>query len=322
MLRIPDDNKPEGEWESFKERQTWEYYYRLLRDLQKNNPEQFRKQIIVVVSQRPQPGGVPQPGDGEGKGEEGEKGEGRLTMDDHSHWDDEDADSADIQEEVIKQTLQQAFVKAQQHETTMHGYMPGELIDRIQELLREKSVPFERIFRRFVGRHMTTSQRPTMIRLSRRRGVPPGKTRVRGLKVLWAQDDSGSVPAEGRALCRSELWHANQDSNVTIFFQRFTHGLVGPLLNLDEVDFKEVQKEYCGGTEFQAICDLAVELDVDLLLIGTDGHAPTPVQPKVPVGWILTHDGEEHPWGMTIRLPTVEEIKKGYKAKVTRWLAT
>lgn len=350
MLRIPDDDKPEEEWESFKERQTWEYYYRLLRDMQDNNPEQFQKQVVTVVMGRPQSGapqpgggGEPQegegdpsigkgeqgvPGEGEGEGEgDGEKGEedgeghGRLTMDDHSHWNDAEADSQDIQEEVIKQTIKQAFAKAENADTKMHGYMPGELIARIQELLREKSVPFERVFRRFVGRHMTTTQRPTMIRMSRRRGVPPGKTQERTLRILWAQDDSGSVAPEARALCRSELWHAIQDTNVAVYFQRFTYGLAGPLLDLRQVDFKEARKEYNGGTDFQAVCDQADELDVDLLLIATDGFAPTPKKPKAPMGWILTHDGQAHDFGMIIRLPTVADIKKGYKAKIERWMA-
>jgi predicted metal-dependent peptidase len=336
MLRIPDDDKPEEEWATFKERQTWDYYYRLLKDMEENFPQQFQQQVVMVAMGRPQ-SGPPQAGGGkgeqqegedgekqEGKGEKGEdegKGHGRLTMDDHSHWNDGEADSPDIQEEVIKQTVKQAFTKAESAETSMHGYMSGELIARIQELLREKSVPFERVFRRFVGRHMTTTQRPTMIRVSRRRKVPPGKTTEKTLRILWAQDDSGSVPPEARALCRSELWHAIQDTNVEVLFQRFTYGLAGPLLDLRKVDFKEAQREYDGGTDFQAVCDLAEELDVDLLLIATDGFAPTPKKPKVPMGWILTHDGREHPWGMVIRLPTVADIKKGYKAKIERWMA-
>jgi predicted metal-dependent peptidase len=336
MLRIPDDDKPEEEWESFKERQTWEYYNRLLRDMEDNSPEQFQKQVVMVVMGRPQSGppqpgsgGEPQEGEGEGETEDGEgdgdgdekEGQGRLTMDDHSRWNDEEADSQDIQEEVIKQTIKQAFAKAENADTKMNGYMPSELINRIQELLREKSVPFERVFRRFVGRHLTTTQRPTMIRMSRRRGVPPGKTQERTLRILWAQDDSGSVAPEARALCRSELWHAIQDTNVEVYFQRFTYGLAGPLLNLRQVDFKEARKEYDGGTDFQAVCDLADELDVDLLHIATDGFAGTPKKPKAPMGWILTHNGQEHPFGMVIRLPTVADIKKGYKAKIERWMA-
>jgi predicted metal-dependent peptidase len=284
-------------------------------------------------------------GEGEGKGEPNKDGKGKptqpgpgknpfdggmpdlpgqrnpYTKDDHRPWDLEEMDSAEIQQEVIKHTVKQAYNKADNHaDSDMRGYMAPELLDRIQEMMKTKSVPFQTIFRTLVARHIKVGRRPTMIKLSRRRKCPPGNTFQRSLKILWAQDDSGSVRPEERALCRSELWHANQSTNVTIHFQRFTYGLAGPLLNLDEVPFKKALEEYDGGTDFQAVCDLADELDVDLLLIGTDGHAPTPRKPRTPVGWILTHDGKEHEWGMIIRMPSVADIKSGHKAVVERWL--
>lgn len=347
MLRIPDNNLPEDKWESFKERQTWEYYFQLLKQMRDQFPQQFQKQVINIVIGRPQssmPGGGDgdgQDGDGGEKQEDGGKGQEQgqgpggdgqqqllaaigdrdpLTRDDHRGWLLEDSDNADIQDEIVRQTVRQAYDKAEHSKTQMRGYMSPEMINRIQELIKAKSVPFERIFRAFIGSFLKVGKRHTMVKLSRRRKVPPGHTFERQTRILWAQDDSGSVPPAARALCRSELWHANQDSNVTIFFQRFTYGLAGPLLNLDEVDFKEARKEYDGGTDFQAVCDLADKLGVDLLLIATDGYAPTPRKPRTPVGWILTNDGRDHEWGITIRMPTIEDIEKGRKAVIERWL--
>lgn len=298
-LRIPNEDVPEDQWPSFPERATWETYFKLLRDMREQHPEQFKKQVVVVMGGRPD-------------------GSDSLTRDEHGPW--SESDPREIMDEVVRQTVRAAYNKAETASTKMHGYMNSALINRIQELMRTKSVPFERVFRAFVGTHVKVGKRASMIKLSRRRRLPPGRTFERNLRVLWAQDDSGSVPPEARALCRSELWHANQDSNTTILFQRFTVDLAGPLLNLDEVNFKEVQKEYDGGTSFQDVCDLADDLGVDLLLIATDGYAPTPRKPRTPVGWILTSDGKPHPWGMTIRMPTVAEIKLGHKAAIERWM--
>lgn len=332
MMRIPDDTKPPEEWTNVPERQTWRYYFDLLRDLRKNHPQQFQQQVVAVVTGRPGGDNHGQGGDcdGDGDGQDGQGGEDgnggggqRLTLDDHSAWDGVTKDEADANTEVVKQTVRQAMNRAENTPGgRMAGYMNGALIDQLRELVREKSVPFERVFRRFTGSHMKMSRRPTMAKLSRRRGVPPGLTRDRALKILWAQDDSGSVPFEARALCRGELWNANRNENTTILFQRFTHGLSGPMLNLDDVPFEKVMEQYNGGTDFQAVCDLADREGVDLLLIATDGYAPTPNKPRVPVGWIITHGGRTHPWGMTIRLPPVEEIKQGRKATIERWSAT
>lgn len=321
MMRIPDPNKPPEKWENVPERRSWRYYFELLRELRGNHPQQFQQQVIAIVGGRPGADGRGGEGDEDGEGEGGDQ-QPRLTMDDHSGWDNADKDEADGNEEVVRQAVRQAMNRAESKGGTMAGYMNGELIDKLRELTREKTVPFERIFRRFVGSHTKMSRRPTMAKISRRRKVPPGLTRDRALRILWAQDDSGSVPVEARALCRGELWNANRDENTTILFQRFTYGLSGPLLNLDEVPFEKVMHQANGGTDFQAVCDQADELGVDLLIIATDGYAPTPRKPRTPVGWVLTNCGQEHPWGMTIRLPTVEEIRRGRKAVVERWSTT
>jgi predicted metal-dependent peptidase len=202
----------------------------------------------------------------------------------------------------------------------MRGYIKGALADMIEARLKERSVPFERIVRAFVGGHLKIGHKSTPMRPSRRRHIPPGHTFARGLDILYACDDSGSMANEEVALGRSEMHHLTMISGVRVRFQRFCCGLVGELVDLDQADFSTVLQRGNGGTDFNAIIDLAHEIKPDLLLIMTDGQAPTPERrPPCPVGWILTHDGTSHPWGTLIRLPTVEDIRRGYRAVIERW---
>ena len=300
---IPNDLLP-VDGEDVEERQSWEYYYKLL---------------LKVMPPPPQGGGGGggTGKDGQGQGE-GEKKLAQGQMDDHDGW--ADSDSADVQREVVKQTIAVAYQRAQRKGGSMRGYMPGELVDMIEELLKDKSVPFERLFRAFVGSRLKVGRKPTLMRLSRRRHVPPGNTLTRTLRLIWYQDDSGSMGMEECALCRSELHNALRFGNVHILFQRFCYGLVGDLVDLERADFKSCLKRATGGTDFDAVIDHAHEQKPDLIIIATDGEAPTPTRkPPCPMAWVLTNDGTAHPWGTIIRMPTIEEIKNGYKAVIERW---
>ena len=119
---------------------------------------------------------------------------------------------------------------------------------------------------------------------------------------------------------RSEMVHLHRMTGVQVLFQRFTCGLTGELLDLDEVHFSKAMTRADGGTEFNEVIELAHKVKPDVLLIATDGRAPTPNnKPPCPMAWILTNGGQTHPWGMIIRLPTIDDIRNGYKAVVERW---
>ena len=239
-------------------------------------------------------------------------------------WDKQDwsaCDNADIQGEVIRQAVGHALRKAEGDDRhPIRGYMPGALVDRLRDLLKTRAVPFERLFRAYVGSRIKMGRRPTVMRPSRRRNVPPGHTFVRHLRVVWYQDDSGSMAGEELALCRGECYNATLQSGVTILFQRFCHGLVGPLVDLDQASFSQCMDTATGGTSFEPIIDHAHDIRPDLVLVATDGGAPTPSrQPPCPIAWLLTHDGDAPEWGTIIRLPSIPDIKRGYRAVIERW---
>lgn len=338
-LRIPVDGVPEDKWQSFPERATWETYRDLLRQMRDQFPQQYQKQVILVVGQRPRSDA--QMGDGDGSGGEGrEDGDGKGTrdvdgdpmdgngaggrqdgtVDDHRAWIMNDSDESDTIEDVVKYALRESYLKDEANGGRMRGYMHGDVVAMIEEKIREKAVPFERILRKFVGSHIKVGRKPCMIRLSRRRKVPPGNTFQRQLLILWARDTSGSMSDEELILAYNELHGLAQSSNVRVMAQDFDHGLQGELIDLNAFSLDKAREvKGRGGTDFEEVTKLANDVRPDVLLIFTDGYAPTPTRPNCPVGWILTSGGQEHPWGMTIRMPTIDEIRTGRKAIVERW---
>lgn len=301
---VPEPGVEKEKWKPAIERRTWKYYLEVLR---RGREEGLSAALRGLLSRFPVADGQ-------------ESDEPRASFDDHGAWDD--SDDHEIVKEVVRQAVITAKAAAEKHgKSSMRGYMPGELMNMIDELMKESSVPFERFLRAYIGSRLSVRRRATFHRLSRRRRVPPGQTLERSLRVLWAADDSGSVSDEEAALLRNELFHACRQYNMSVVFQRFCHGLVGPLVDLDRVDFKHVTQRASGGTDFEAVIELAERLRPDVLFIATDGQAPTPSRrPPCPVAWILTHDGESHPWGTVIRLPAKAEILGGRKAAIERWL--
>lgn len=320
-LRIPEKGVPEDKWKNFPERATWEQYYDLLKQMQEKFPQSFKQQVKIKIVMRPSPD--------QGSGGEGD-GEGDLeNFDDHSQWGDSSkGDGPETTEHVIKLMVRQAYDKAQQQKGgRLAGYLPGNVIEKIEELLKAHAVPFDRLLRMFVGQQIKVGRKPTVIKLSRRRGVPPGRTFERKLTVLWLRDTSGSMPSQELALAYNELYSLAQDSNVTVLVQDFDHGLQGEMFEINsrcDVRAKAKEVRGRGGTDFMIPVKLAEKLKPDVALIFTDGYAPWPDKPPrgVPFGWIITHDGvdaDSVPWGMVIKMPSKQEIEKGFKARVARW---
>jgi predicted metal-dependent peptidase len=320
-LRIPEEGVDEKEWETFKERMTWEYYRDLLEMMREKYPQQFQQQVMSVVMLRPHSEGEDDSESGGGEGKDGDSGgegeESRGSGDDHSQW--AESDDPALAEEVIKATVRNAYKKA---ESKGRGTVPGEIMEYINALMKSSAVPFDRLLRMFIGSHIKIGRKPSMMRVSRRRRVPPGHTFERSLDVVLYRDTSGSMGTEELALIFNELWHLSKNPNVRIRVQDFDYGLEGPMRDLSTGDAKIGEKVYGrGGTSFQEPVDSAIKVRPDLALIATDGYAPFPDQPKkgVPIGWLITHGGAEPPWGLMIKLPSREEIERGHKAVVERW---
>jgi len=257
-----------------KERQGWKYYFDLL----------------VEKGGAPQKGSsMPQP-DG---------GEGNKTFDDHSLWEEVDADMC---QEVIRIAVSKAWEK---YGDKGWGYIDHNTIQLIEGIIKRRTVPFSRLFRGIVGSKLKVGRRHTFFRPSRRRRVPPGSTFERHLNVLFCCDDSGSMEDTEVAQCRGEmLGLMSLSGGVSIKFQRFCADLIGPLVDFDHSSFDAVKTRGYGGTNFEPVMQLAVREKPDVLVVATDGYAPMPeTRPSCPVVWVLTHHGRAPKWGRVARLP-------------------
>lgn len=332
-LRIPEEGKADRDWKNFPERETWERYYELLQQIREQSPEHFKSISIKIMMSRPKgdDSGTGKPGEGE-PGEDGKPGKGKepgdeevelQSFDDHGQWGGVN-DSPEVVHEAVKAMVRHAYQTAQSRGEggKMRGYMPGDLLTMIEEIMREKSVPFERLLRMFVARHVHVTRRSTVAKVNRKTHVPPGSKRNRRLSMLWCRDTSGSVSNEELAVSYNELFHMTRLSHVQVQVQDFDHGLHGPPIAINRSTVKRAAEfKGRGGTDFAAPLALAEEMKPDVCIVTTDGFAPFPKPPRgVPVIWLITHDGALPPWGMVVRLPSKADIAIGHKAVVERWL--
>jgi predicted metal-dependent peptidase len=271
-----------------------------------------------------EPGEDGKPGKGREPGDEEGDGGGELqSFDDHGQWGGVN-DSPEVVHEAVKAMVRHAYQTAQSRGEggKMRGYMPGDLLTMIDEIMREKSVPFEKLLRMFVARHVHVTRRSTVAKVNRKTHVPPGSKRNRRLSMLWCRDTSGSVSDEELAVSYNELFHMTRLSHVQVQVQDFDHGLHGPPIAINRSTVKRAAEfKGRGGTDFAAPLALAEEMRPDVCIVTTDGYAPFPKPPRgVPVIWLITHDGALPPWGMVVRLPSKADIAIGHKAVVERWL--
>jgi predicted metal-dependent peptidase len=329
LFKLPDPEKDKEHWSNFPERRTYEEYHEWLKQVQEGDPDQLDgmdnqfETYMIEVS-------VAGEGEGEGEGEDGEGGSGGdnklpalrpdvkldgRTLDDHSMWLVDSKMDADDVETIIKQHVRDARDRAKNA-----GCSPGIYQSLLDEMLKEKAIPWTRIFRAFWGRLMGYERQPSLLRPNRRTRKPPGSISAPDLHMILYLDVSGSMSDEEVELLLGECAHAANIGGAVVEVQQFESVLVGPLVRLQRYKKPPKDRFAHGGTCFAPVMRDIEERRPDVAFIGTDGwnHDSYEVPGNVPLGWVITSDGQEHDEGMTVRLPSKEEILKGIKAKVKR----
>jgi predicted metal-dependent peptidase len=159
------------------------------------------------------------------------------------------------------------------------------------------------ILRRFTTSVTTTQQHAIRMKMNRRREFEvPGHRRDYKSKIMFSVDVSGSVSDQDLAEAFSVINSVCKHSELSCV--QF------------DTEIKHIEKKWRkakdsvkvhgrGGTDFQAIINLAEKENIDGLIIYTDGFADAPTKPsKTKVLWLMTNKQNKPPvdWGEVAHL--------------------
>lgn len=247
-----------------------------------------------------------QPGQGSGQGQPGGQGgqagqtgsgQGNRrenlphVIDDHGVW------HADGQsQEDTRMAVQNALSQAMDETIRQYGEgsVPASIRNMINESLKPPKIDWRKVLTNYIGRKISFERASTRKRPNRRLGlIAPGKTAKQGPKTLFAVDCSGSVADEEYLEIMSEIKEALKnfpEKCEMLFFDWTVFKEKIKLNTMKKIPSRPLQ----GGTSFQPVMDYARESKPDLLIVLTDGEAPTPTKPGCPVLWVII-GGRDNP---------------------------
>jgi predicted metal-dependent peptidase len=268
-------------------------------------------------SQQPQGQGQQQPGNGQGQqgpqgsgqGQNQGQGQGQgqpqsgqgaggnrrenlpHVIDNHEVW----HDNGQSQEDT-RMAVQNALSQAMDETIRQYGEgsVPASIRNMINESLKPPKVDWRKVLTNYIGRKISFERSSTRKRPNRRLGlIAPGKTAKQGPKTLFAVDCSGSVADEEYLEIMAEIKEALKnfpEKCEMIFFDWTVFKEKIKLNSMKKIPSRPLQ----GGTSFQPVMDYARESKPDLLIVLTDGEAPTPTKPGCPVLWVII-GGRDNP---------------------------
>lgn len=213
------------------------------------------------------------------------------VLDNHEVW-----QSDGQTQEDTRMTVQNALSSAMEESIRQYGEgsVPSSIRNMLQEALKPARVNWRKILTNYIGRKISFDKSSTRKRPNRRLGlVAPGKTSKQGPKTLFAVDCSGSVSDDEYLEIMGEIKEALKsfpEKCEMLFFDWTVFKEKIKLNTMKKVPRRPLQ----GGTSFQPVIDYAKEMKPDLLIILTDGEAPTPTKPGFPVLWVIL-GGRDNP---------------------------
>jgi predicted metal-dependent peptidase len=320
LFKVPDPDNDKEHWSNFPERRTYEEYYELFKQVREKDPDQLGgtenllESLMIEVSVGADEAHEGVDGEGLPSTVPGTGMDGHL-LDDHSMWLADPKMDADDVETLIKQHVRDARDRAKNA-----GCSPGIYQSLLDDMLKEKAIPWTRIFRAFWARLVGYEREPSLLRPNRRTRKPPGSISAPDLHMIIYLDVSGSMSDEEVELLLGEASHAANIGGAAVFVQQFEAELIGPLTKLQRYKKPPKDRHGHGGTCFAPVMRDIEARRPDVAFIATDGwnHDSYELPGSSPVGWLITADGQEHEGGMSVRLPSRDDILKGMKAKVKR----
>lgn len=269
-----------------------------LNKLEDINKKQQQRQQQKQQGQGQQGQGQPQDGQGSGQGNGQGVGQGNgedespQVMDSHDMWHTSPA-SPEEQKMSLGNVLSQAIADAERQ----FGYnsVPMELRQMMEKTMAKPKVNWRTVVRNYYGRCLVNDQVYSRKKPNRKFGyLAPGKSQKFGPKIIVAADCSGSVAdAEYMEFMTEFLGIAGEIAEkVEMIF--FDTKVFDQKLMLDANMKKIPPRPLSGGTDFQCVIDYANDRKPDLLIVLTDGAAPTPTKPKYPTLWAIC-GGRDNP---------------------------
>lgn len=252
-----------------------EYYYDILRQLEKENPQ---------------------------------GGESTITVDDHSVWATGSQDSEYVTEKV-KQVVAKAVEASGGRES---GNIPSDVLVAL-DALNYKPKDWRSDLRRFVARTSEIFVDTSRKRRNRRYGnLYAGNVTYQKLCLAALVDASGSVRDEELAQFGAELYNITKQ-DVVIWLIDFDTK-VNNVYKLEKGDIvKEACGR--GGTAFAPAFDKARELEVDGIIMFSDMEnfdVHEVKKPKVPVLWACLENGSQpqYDWGSRTTVSVKRKLNK------------
>lgn len=257
--------------------------------------------------------GSGQPQQGQGQGQSGNRRENLPhVLDNHEVW------SSDGQtQEDTRMTVQNALNSAMEESIRQYGEgsVPASIRNMLAEALKPAKVNWRKVLSNYIGRKISFERSSTRKRPNRRLGlVAPGKTAKQGPKTLFAVDCSGSVSDDEYLEIMGEIKEALKNFPEKCEMLFFDWNIFKDKIKINAMK-KVPRRPLQGGTNFQPVIDYAKEMKPDLLIILTDGEAPTPTKPQFPVLWVII-GGRDNPnlFGKRITIDP-KDMKKISKVK-------
>jgi predicted metal-dependent peptidase len=157
----------------------------------------------------------------------------------------------------------------------------------------------------------------TFRKLNRRTGLLPGRRHIKGFRVLWLVDESGSMSDEevatALALGKRAIMRENSDKMYYI------HWDTEPSSQVEEIktvrDIENVVRQKQGGTDFRGLFShpLVLKQDVDIYVVVTDGWpcAWPDTNSRVPHIWIITDGSGYQKWKTDYHKGIAVDVSEG-----------
>lgn len=197
-----------------------------------------------------------------------------------------EGDSSEVNKNAVKSILSEILKQAKDE-----GEIPNGLSSFIGEIYYSSEVDWRNVLKRFLSGKGKIKKHKTCKRESRRFENMPGNIRSRGINVLLAIDESGSLCDKYIGKFYHELMSINKITGACINVTQFDTECTSPVPLIKYI--KKHERTKGGGTDFRPVFEMADKLRVPLLIIFTDGDGTAPEDSNQKVLWVLTKDGKK-----------------------------